>query len=104
MKLQSGLGIIQVRFDVFYFTSHIISVESMRSSSPAPSALPARIFESSILGDLVWIHHKAMISAIPVKIMRAARSVLRAGCRVEDRWSGMNCTWLMFCNESEPAR
>ena len=85
MKLQSGLGIIQVRFYVFYFniTHHLHEVNEV--IVPASPILAVCIFESSIFKDLVWIHHEAMISAISAKIMRAARFVLHAGCRVEDR-------------------
>lgn len=82
MKLQSGLSIIQVRLYVFNITHYFNDVSEV--IVPASFILAVCIFESSILKDLVWIHHKAIISAISVKKMRAARFVLHAGSRVEE--------------------
>lgn len=83
MKLQSGLGIIQVRFYVFNITCYFSDVSEV--IIPASFILPVCIFESSILKDLIWICHKAVISAVSIKKMRAARFVLHAGSRVEER-------------------
>jgi len=64
---------------VFYFGFAEMICDVNGVIVPASSILAVSIFESSIFKDLVWIHHKAMISAISVKIMRA-HNLLPALC------------------------
>lgn len=78
MKLRSGLDVIQVRFFVFYFniSHHLSQVNEV--IVPSPSIVPvSTTTESSYFKDLVWIHHKAVISVTSVKI---THSLLPALC------------------------
>lgn len=68
MKLGSGLDVIQVRFFVFYFniSHHLSQVNEV--IVPSSSIVAVSTTESSYFKDLVWIHHKAVISVTSVKI------------------------------------
>lgn len=69
MKLGSGLDVIQVRFFVFYFniSHHLSQVNEVIVPSSSIVAVSTTT-ESSYFKDLVWIHHKAVISVTSVKI------------------------------------